>query len=78
MWRPVQQTHSHTLQAWPRPSFTEWVSLGTQISPPALPHSIPEWGEGRGWGHSAFKQVRQMFSHHLLRSIPGNTVYCHF
>ena len=51
MWHPVKQTLGHTLQARPRPSFAEGVSLGTQVPPP-LPHSIPERGEGRGWGHS--------------------------
>ena len=52
MWHPVKQTLGHTLQAQPRPSFAEGVSLGTQVPPPSLPHSIPERGEGRGWGHS--------------------------
>ena len=74
MWYPVHQTLSHILQAQPRPSFAEWVSLGTQIPPPALPHSIPEWEKGRCWGHSASKQVGQTFSHHPLWPIPGSTV----
>ena len=74
MCRPVQQTLSHILQAQPRLSFAERVSLGTQVPPPALPHSISEWGEGRGWGQRASKQVGQKFSHHPLWSIPGSTV----
>ncbi|SBO33767.1 hypothetical protein ANAPC2_01451 [Anaplasma phagocytophilum] len=77
MWHPVQETwrmSSHILQAKPRPSFAERVSLGTQVPPLALPHSIPEWGEVRGWGQSASKQVGQKFSHDLLWSIPGSTV----
>ena len=40
MWRPVQQTLSHTLQAQPRPSLAERVSVGTQVPPPSLPHSL--------------------------------------
>ena len=40
MWRPVQQTLSHTLQARPRPSLAERVSLGTQVPHPALPYSL--------------------------------------
>lgn len=51
MWHPVQETwrmSSHILQAKPRPSFAERVSLGTQVPPSALSHSIPKWGEGRG------------------------------
>ena len=53
MWHPVQQTwrmSSHILQGKSRPSFAERVSLGTQVPPLALPHSIPEWGGVRGWG----------------------------
>ena len=40
MWRPVQKTLNHTLQAQPRPKFAERVSLRTQVPPPALPDSL--------------------------------------
>ena len=66
MCHPVQNTLSHILQAKPRPSFAERVSLGTHGPPLALLHSIPEWGEGRGWSQSASKQVGQKFSHDTL------------
>ena len=74
MWHPVQQnSRSHPPSPTKAQLCLEGLT-GTQVPPSALSHSIPKWGEGRGWGQSAFKQVGQKFSHHPLWSIPGSTV----
>ena len=49
MWHPVKQTLGHTLQARPRPSFAEGVSLGTQV-PLILSHIPYLSGEKAGAG----------------------------